>query len=574
MSWGRDMWRGSLVQLACVFLVLVTGCARNTPGGGSSQPPVSSAEAVAGAPKYGGTLRVAVRDDPPAAWDTMRSTNYDLTLVTQAIAGDGNLVTACWDNETAVCPALAESWEANDDFTAWTFKIRDGVLWHDGVPFTAEDVRYWVDLFINGATVGDKVRLPGNARGQFGDFQKVETLDGNRVRITLNTPDPFYLEALGLYRIPIFQPKHLFEPAIAAGNVNVAPKDLGYVGTGPFKFKSYEPGVAIELTRFDQYWGKDEQGRQLPYLDGITYHIIKNPTAMHSAFRVGQLDIGAAQGGYYVTPDLVPTYRQSLGDTVYFLERAGGDTDSIAFNTLRPPFNDIRLRRAIELWVDRQSAVETLNQGVGRVVAGFSDPSMSNPNFMTWPGFNPATKEADRAEARRLLAEAGYANGLEFTIVTPSTKAAGAEWWPGALAGSGMTARLEVMDVNAYDARRGAGDWQVADSSAGGLENNMSAGAFLTGYGPKSMSPYAAVVHEDSQILEFARKLGQQTTPEGRLDVARQIESYVFLEQVYKVSSSIGSDLIPVRDYVKGAKAAFTLGPNTYWSQVRTWMDK
>ena len=207
--------------------------------------------------------------------------------------------------------------------------------------------------------------------------------------------------------------------------MNVAPADVGYVGTGPFKFKSYEPGVAIELTRFDRYWGKDEQGRQLPYLDGIVYNIIKSPAAMHAAFRAGQLDVGANQGGYYVSPDLIAAYRQSMGDSVYFLERAGGETDSIAFNTLRPPFDDIRVRRAVALWVDRQSSIDILGHGVGKVVAGFSDPSMSNPDFMTWPGYNPATKVADRAEARRLLAEAGYANGLELTIVTPSTKVAG-----------------------------------------------------------------------------------------------------------------------------------------------------
>jgi peptide/nickel transport system substrate-binding protein len=504
----------------------------------------------------------------------MRSTNYDLTLITQAIAGDGNLVTACWDNETAVCPALAESWESSDDFTTWTFKIRDGVLWHDGVPFSAEDVTYWVNLFVHGATVGDKTRLPGNARGQFGDFQKVETLPGNRVRITLNSPDPLYLDGLGLHRIPIFQPRHLFEPQIAAGNVNVSPKDVGYVGTGPFKFKSYDPGVAIELVRFDKYWDKDEQGRQLPYLDGITYHIIKNANAMHSAFRVGQLDVGAAQGGYYLTPDLVPSYRQSLGDSVYFLERAGGESGSLAFNTLRPPFNDVRARRAIALWIDRQTSVETLNDGVGKVIAGFSDPSMSNPDFMSWPGYNPATKQADRAEARRLLAEAGHGSGLEFTIVTPSTKVRSAEWWPGALAGSGMTVKIEVMDVNAYDARRGAGDWQASDSAAGGLENNMSPGPFLNSFGPKSISPYANVVHEDPKILDFARMLGQQSTPEGRLELTRQIERYIFQDVVYKVGTSMGLDLIPVRSNVKGVKTAFTLGPNTYWSQVRTWFEK
>src|SRR5262249_24561191 len=158
---------------------------------------------------------------------------------------------------------------------------------------------------------------------------------------------------------------------------------------------------------------------QLPYLDGIEFDIIKSPQAMHAAFRAGQLDVGASQGGYYVTPDLVPAYRQSLGDGVYFLERPGVDADSIAFNTLKPPFDDIRVRRAVELWVDRQSSIDTINHGVGHIVAGFTDPAMSNPDFMTWPGYNPATKEQDRAEARQLLAEAGYANGVDVTMVTP-----------------------------------------------------------------------------------------------------------------------------------------------------------
>ena len=102
----------------------------------------------------------------------------------------------------------------------------------------------------------------------------------------------------------------------------------------------------------------------------------------------------------------------------------------------------------------------------------------------------------------------------------------------------------------------------------------MNAGAFLNGYGPKSMAPYASVVHEDPQIFEFAKKLGQQTTRDGRLEVMREIERYVTYERVYKVQSSVGSDLIPVRSEVKGVKTAFALAPNVYWSQVRTWIDK
>ena len=120
-------------------------------------------------PRYGGILRVGHRNDPPAAWDTMRSTNYNNTLIAPAIWGDGNLAQACRDEELSACPALAESWEVNDSFTVWTFKARDDVLWHDGVPFSAEDIAFWTDLFFNGVTVGDTTRQAGTNKARFGD---------------------------------------------------------------------------------------------------------------------------------------------------------------------------------------------------------------------------------------------------------------------------------------------------------------------------------------------------------------------------------------------------------------------
>ena len=102
----------------------------------------------------------------------------------------------------------------------------------------------------------------------------------------------------------------------------------------------------------------------------------------------------------------------------------------------------------------------------------------------------------------------------------------------------------------------------------------MTPGAFLNSYGPKSRAPYASLVHEDPYILELARKLGQQTVDEGRMDVMREVEQYVLQEKFYKVDSSVGTDMVPVRSYVKGVKTAFSLAPNIYWSQVRTWLDK
>ena len=522
-------------------------------------------------PKYGGILRIGHRADPPAAWDTMRSTNYNLTPITAAIAGEGNLVQPCWGDDRTICPGFAESWEANDDFTEWTFTIRDGVTWHDGEPFTAEDVRWWVDLFINGTEVGGVTRDPGVARAQFGDFSSVEVLNGNQVRITLNSPDAFYLDSLALHRIPIFHPRHLFEPAFQAGNLEAAPLELGNIGAGPFKFVSYERGSFIELERNDDYWEQDDLGNQLPFLDGLEYYIFSDPSAFNAAFRTGRLDAGARGNRYYVSPEQVPQYRESLGDDVYFLERAGGASSGLGFNTIDPPFNDVRLREAISLWVDRQSSVDTLLQGFGRLQAGFLDTNSSNPDYLTWPGYNPDTKEADRARARQLIAEAD-AEGLEFTIITPSTTVLGMEWWVGAMDGLGIIPSLQVLDVTAFDALKSGTDWEA--TWTGGTLDSGTPSTVNFSFGRRSVSQYGGTVHEDLKIDEFASRLGSVTTSEERLALLRELEHYIFQEQYFILQASVGLSLIPVRSYVKDAHTSFILNPPTFSSYSHSWIDK
>ena len=576
----------AMVVMALVLLAIIAACSSDDPtptntiaptatsGPGVTSTPGATPTATSAPvvqPKYGGILRVAHRADVPAAWDTMRSTNYNLTPLTSAIAGEGNLVQACFADETTICPAFAESWEVNDDFTVWTFKVRDGLTFHDGAPLTAEEFRYWIDLFVNGAKVGDKVRLPGVAKSQFGDFKNVETLDGNRVRITLNTPDAFYLDSLGMHRIPIFHPKHLFEPAIQAGNVDVTPSEFGNIGAGPFKFVSYERGVGIEVERFDDYYEKDEDGNQLPFLDGIEYSILSDPAAFHAAFRTGRLDVGARGQGYYVSQDMVPQYQASLPGDVYFMEIAGGESAGLGFNTMEGPFVDKRLREAISLWIDRQSSIDTLNLGNGRIRAGFLDTTNSTPGYLTWPGYNPATKEADKAKARQLIADAG-AQGLDFTIILPNTQVTAMEWWVGAIDGLGISADLQVMDVTAFDARKAGTDW-IANWTGGSLDLGTPSSVNFA-FGRKSDSPYAGMVHEDAKVAQLAQSLGDVTTNEDRLRILREIEAYIFKEQFYMIHGSVGVSLIPARGYVKGAKAAFVLNPPTYASFARTWMDK
>ena len=228
---------------------------------------------------------------------------------------------------------LAESWEVNDSFTVWTFKARDGVVWHDGVPFSAEDIAFWTDLFFDGVTVGDRTRQAGTNKARFGDMQSVEVLDGNRVRYTLGENDPLFLERISLYRIPIQHPKHLAEPQIRAGNVDVSPVDMGYVGTGPFKFHAYEKGVAVEVRRFDQYWDADDEGEpSSPTSTVLTTSSSRSPQPFHAAFRSGRLDAGVRARGFYLPPDMVPAYRKSLDDSFWLAEIFGGESPGMAFN--------------------------------------------------------------------------------------------------------------------------------------------------------------------------------------------------------------------------------------------------
>ena len=188
-------------------------------------------------PKYGDILVLANRGDPPSGFDTMRTSSIALHHVAGALFGPGNLVMRCRENLYLACPYLATSWVANPDFTEWTFTLRDDVLWHDGTPFTPEDVVFWFDLAVNGYQVGDKVRAPAYFKGDLGDIRSVEALPGNRVRIILGGRNKFFLDVLANPRLKFAHPKHLMEPRLQAGDMSVSPLDIGLVGLGPFRFE-------------------------------------------------------------------------------------------------------------------------------------------------------------------------------------------------------------------------------------------------------------------------------------------------------------------------------------------------
>jgi peptide/nickel transport system substrate-binding protein len=508
---------------------------------------------LCGEPQYGGNFRLAHRGDPRAGWDHMQTATYDNTHVSSSLTGSGNLVRSCRESVYTVCPGLAESWETSTDFTQWTFKIRDNVLWHDGVPFTAEDVKFWFDINSQGARAGDVVRPASYFRGNFKDLQTTEVLSGNRVRLTLGTPQPQYILGLGIPRMAIAHPKHLMQPFFDRGEVNVRPNEIGYVGTGPFVFKSFTKGSRAQVTRFDKYWEVDEFGKQMPYLDGIEWFIIGSPQAMDAAFRVGRLDGGARGAPYYPDQDRRAKYIEDMGDDVWFAPY-GGQTGGWSFNVIKPsPVQDVRVRRAFALWLDKYEAIEALGGGDGEVgtILNPGNP-LTHPDFLTWPGYNK-DKTADRAEARRLLAEAGYGDGLEIDIMLPRRWVRQGEYINGAMLELGVTVKLNFLDEAAFGAARQSTDWHSEwGTTSGGPRFPEDASGWLNAF---EIAPAARMKHQDPKVSQLISDMLSSGDPQLRTDLWRQLEEYMIVEQVYFVPTYSGISSPPYRSWVKGLPA-------------------
>lgn len=576
--------------LALIFAVLAVACGRAA-GPAGEAPAVqerpdfveATAYGLGEEPKRGGIAVIGHRGDPPSAWDPMVAGTITLGQVSGSLTGGGNLLRLCREDVNKVCPFLAESWQANPDNSEFTLKIRDGVKWHDGQPFTVDDVKFWMDLLYFGYRSGDKVRGPSpRLKPEAGNVKQVEVVGRDRIKATLEEPDvlwPARLAHVASNNGPgtVWHPKHLMLPELEKGNTKVAPLDVGFVGVGPFKMLKYEKGSLVQVRRFDGYWEKDEQGRPLPFLDGVDFAIINDPTAMDAAFRTGRLDGTSRGSGFYLTQERYDAIKKTLGDRVWFA-RIFGNVWGMKFNVLRrSPIQDVRVRRAIALWVDKQEAVQAHTGGdcCGMLSPG-NDPSSPwvNPDWKTWPGFNPATRDKDRAEAKRLLQESGFA-GASVLHMCRRQWLFTCEMVQSDLSSLGLNPTLDLVDDADWRCRDTAGEYDVQTTPPGWT--------FRPGIGPEereghlaraSVNPLSTLKHDDPKIEGF---FGQFRAAHGNLEqrvkIWREMERYLALDQVLAVPTWTERAVIAYRTHLKGLWVPSSqLASNMDMATV--WLDK
>src|ERR1700733_6650476 len=291
-----------------------------------------SGVATAAEPKQGGILRVYHRDSPGSA-SIHEGATYSVNVpfmpvYNNLVVYDQNVAQNSMDS---IVPDLAESWAWSADGKTLTFKLKQGVKWHDGKPFTSADVKCTFDMLMGKST--QKFRQ--NPRKSWYDQVNDATTKGDyEASFNLKRPQPSLLALLASGYTPVY-PCH-----VSPGDMRTHP-----IGTGPFKFVEFKANESIKLTRNTDYWRK---GR--PYLDGIEYTIITNRSTAILAFVAGKFDITFPTE---VSIPLIKDVKQQAPNAVCVLEQTNVATNLI-MNREAAPFSDENVRRALALALDRK----------------------------------------------------------------------------------------------------------------------------------------------------------------------------------------------------------------------------
>ncbi|WP_371077102.1 MULTISPECIES: ABC transporter substrate-binding protein [unclassified Sinorhizobium] len=361
------------------------------------------------APAFAAGKLVVSSPQDPGSWDPI-----DTFLVNWA-----SVATNIFDGLTyrgpdlKLVPGLATSWEELDQGKRIRFKLREGVKFHNGEPFDAAAVKFSFDRLLG--PEGAK----GPQQSNYNTIASVEVIDDKTVDFHLKAPDPVLLTKLASYGAMIVPPKYIQEKGDDYFNAHP-------VGTGPFKFVSYEPKVNIQLAANSDYWGG------APKLSELEYRFIAEPATAIAELQAGRVDLVIPPT---IPIGMIPTIQ---GDSKLEVVTSPGPTVyALRFNTRDGITKDPRVRKALILGVDRDAIINS-------VLAGQASPIASFQGKLSF-GYDPAMKPLpyDPEQAKALLKEAGVAPGAEVQIDLRGNEATFIE------VAQAIAAYLQVIGINA-----------------------------------------------------------------------------------------------------------------------------
>ena len=365
-----------------------------------------SAALIAGAAWAKDDITIAMQLEPPhldptsAAAQAIDSVVYvNIFEGLTRFMGDGSIV-----------PALAESWEISEDGTVYTFKLHEGVTFHDGSSMDAEDVKFSLD----------RARAEDSANAQkalFAGIDSVDVVDPLTVKVTLKEPNGNFLFNMAWGDAVIVAPESI-------ENIKTAP-----VGTGPYTFGEWVQGDKIVLNRNTGYWGDQ------PALAQATFKFISDPTAAFAAMMAEDVDVFTG----FPAPENLPQFEADPRFQV-LVGSTEGET-ILSTNNKQAPFDNVKVRQAMAHAIDRQAIIDGAMFGYGTPIGTHFAPH--NPAYVDLTG----NSAYDPDKAKALLAEAGFPDGFETTLHLPPPSYArrGGEIIAAQLAAVGIKA--EIINV-------------------------------------------------------------------------------------------------------------------------------
>ncbi|GGE27351.1 peptide-binding protein [Pullulanibacillus camelliae] len=355
-----------------IAIALLTACSYSSEGDQSS---TSASDSGSGQAQKGGKVTIPIVADPtfnPWSPNAFAESNVVNRVLFDGLTKPGK--------DLQPSPDLATSWETSNDGLVWTFHLRKGVKWHDGKPFTADDVAYTFN------DIALKKSLGANNASYFKSVKNVEVVDDHTVKFNLSSPFaalPAYLS----YNTEIL-PKHIFEGKDPWNLTSFNKKNP--VGTGPFKIKSYTSGQSVVLERNDDYWGDKAK------LDEVEYKVLPDANTQIAQLLSGELSI-------FALSDLSSIDMLKNSPKVDVAGKDIPDFYWVIVNQKEKKYQDQRVRQAFEYAIDRKNIIKTVLKGYGKVANAAISPALSQYYTDDVKQYN-----YDPKKAKELLAEAGW----------------------------------------------------------------------------------------------------------------------------------------------------------------------
>lgn len=535
-----------LLAAAMTVSLAATGCGGSKSGtdatGQASEPAAETTAQAGGASGIDttGFMAVANVSDVQTADVQKTSKDYQIPvniydrLVDIAVAEDGT---------SSVVPSLAESWEVSEDGLVYTFHLRHDVKFHNGNDLTAEDVAYTFNrlLTVEGATNTEFVdQIKGAAElyeGKATELEGMEVVDDYTFKVTLKEAYAGFLACLSAPGVSIYDS----EATEAAGDQFGLDPSVT-VGTGPFKFASWTLNDQILLTANEDYW------RGAPALKGVVIKVVPDTETQTMMFESGELDLIDLD---YVQ-DAVDHFMEAYPDQIVSGPRVG--ITYFTMNENQEPFGDVKVRKAVQMAIDRQSILDALYGGRGQVENGIFPHGLI--------GYNPDLPAInyDPEAAKALLAEAGYADGFTMEIGADSsasdTVTMALEIIKDQLAEVGINAEIKNYDESTWLDTRNAGD-MGSFMSTWTADYNDPDNFIYTFFGGPEKTKMRSINYPDTAIMERVQAARAIVDNDERLAEYNALEEKIIQEDAAWVPMFSRLHLFAISSRTEGFKVSW-----------------